>query len=314
MALARPPPYTEGAPASDVQTDEQSMTAPYPAEFPPILVDDAVRDALREDLGLAGDITTAATIPPEATATAVLVAREGGIVAGLALARSAFHQQATPPAFEALVADGDRVAAGAVVARVTGNARAILSGERVALNFLCHLSGIATHTARFVERVAHTRARIACTRKTVPGLRAFEKYAVRCGGGANHRYGLYDAVLIKDNHIAVAGGVTAAIVAARAYAGHLVAIEVEVDSLAQLEEALSAAVPCVLLDNFGEDGLRQAVALAAGRCRLEASGGVSLETVAAIAETGVDYISTSKITMAAPPLDLALDIAIARPG
>ena len=314
MALARPPPYTEGAPASDVQTDEQSMTAPYPAELPPILVDDAVRDALREDLGLAGDITTAATIPPEATATAVLVAREGGIVAGLALARSAFHQQATPPAFEALVADGDRVAAGAVVARVTGNARAILSGERVALNFLCHLSGIATHTARFVERVAHTRARIACTRKTVPGLRAFEKYAVRCGGGANHRYGLYDAVLIKDNHIAVAGGVTAAIVAARAYAGHLVAIEVEVDSLAQLEEALSAAVPCVLLDNFGEDGLRQAVALAAGRCRLEASGGVSLDTVAAIAETGVDYISTSKITMAAPPLDLALDIAIARPG
>jgi nicotinate-nucleotide pyrophosphorylase (carboxylating) len=290
------------------------MTAPYPAELPPILVEDAVRDALREDLGLAGDITTAATIPPEAIATAVLVAREGGIVAGLALARSAFRQQAAPPAFEALVADGDRLAAGAVVARVTGNARAILSGERVALNFLCHLSGIATHTARFVERVAHTRARIACTRKTIPGLRAFEKYAVRCGGGANHRYGLYDAVLIKDNHIAVAGGVTAAIAAARAYAGHLVAIEVEVDSLSQLEEALSAAVPCVLLDNFGEDGLRQAVALAAGRCRLEASGGVSLETVAAIAETGVDFISTSKITMAAPPLDLALDIAVARPG
>ncbi|HMN86942.1 MAG TPA: carboxylating nicotinate-nucleotide diphosphorylase [Bauldia sp.] len=286
------------------------MSVPFPAELPAILVDDAVVAALREDLGLAGDITSAATIAPEATATAALVAREGGIVAGLALAEAAFRHQRGSVRFAALAADGDRVADGAVVARVSGNARAILSGERVALNYMQHLSGIATHTARFVAKVAHTGARICCTRKTIPGLRAFEKYAVRCGGGANHRYGLYDAVLIKDNHIAVAGSVTAAIAAARAYVGHLVAIEVEVDSLAQLREALAAEVPCVLLDNFDVAGLREAVALTAGRCRLEASGGVNLDSVAAIAETGVDYVSTSKITVGAPPLDLALDIEV----
>lgn len=286
------------------------MKSSFPAALPSLLVDNAVREALLEDLGLAGDITTAATIPPNAEATAVIAARGTGVVAGLVFAESAFRQQSGSVAFSALVADGDRVAAGHGVAKVTGNARAILSAERVALNYLCHLSGIASYTAKFVERVAHTKTRICCTRKTIPGQRAFEKYAVRCGGGANHRFGLYDAVLIKDNHIAVAGSVSAAVAAARSFVGHLVAIEVEVDTLDQLAEALAAGVECVLLDNFDLDRLSRAVGIVDGRCRLEASGGVGIETVAAIAETGVDYISTSKITMAAPPLDLGLDIEI----
>ena len=286
----------------------------FPAELPSLIVDHAVREALLEDLGLAGDITTAATIASDAEATALIAAREAGVASGLACAESAFRQQSGAVKFTALVRDGERLAAGQSVAEARGNARAILSAERVALNYMCHLSGIATHTARFVARVANTKARICCTRKTIPGQRAFEKYAVRCGGGANHRFGLFDAVLIKDNHIAVAGGVGPAIAAARSFVGHLVAIEVEVDTLEQLAEALAAGVECVLLDNFDPDGLRRAVAITSGRCRLEASGGVDLDTVAAIAETGVDYISSSKITMAAPPLDLGLDIDIAGAG
>lgn len=292
------------------QPTKNPMKSNFPAVLPSVLVDNAVREALLEDLGLAGDITTAATIAPGAEATAVVAARETGVVAGLACADSAFRQQSGTLVFRALVRDGDRVAAGQNVATVAGNARAILSAERVALNYMCRLSGIASYTAKFVDRVAHTKARICCTRKTIPGQRAFEKYAVRCGGGANHRYGLYDAVLIKDNHIAVAGGVGAAVAAARSFVGHLVAIEVEVDTLDQRAEALAAGVDCVLLDNFDLDRLSRAVGIVDGRCRLEASGGVSIETVAVIAETGVDYISTSKITMAAPPLDLGLDIEI----
>jgi nicotinate-nucleotide pyrophosphorylase (carboxylating) len=274
------------------------------------LVDAAVRAALDEDLGLAGDITTQSTIAPDAQAVAVFSSRDDGIVCGLDFARAAFAQQLAGLDFQTRVADGDRVKKGDEIARVTGNARAILSAERVALNFMCHLSGISTYTRRFADEIAHTKARICDTRKTLPGLRGFEKYAVKCGGGANHRFGLFDAVLIKDNHVAVAGSVTKAIEAARAYVGHLVAIEVEVDRLEQLQEALAAGAEAVMLDNFDVEGLKKGVALAAGRCKLEASGRVDLQSVKAIAETGVDYISTSKITMQAPVLDIGLDVVI----
>ena len=277
-------------------------------DLPRLLVEDAVRAALREDLGRAGDITSAATIPADATARAALVARQPGVLAGLALAGCAFRECDPALHFEALKHDGAALAVGDVVARVDGNARAILSGERVALNFLCHLSGIATATAGLVARVAHTKARICDTRKTTPGLRAFEKYAVLCGGGANHRFGLDDAVLIKDNHIAVAGGVAKAIRQARASVGHLVKIEVEVDTLAQLAEALSAGPDAILLDNMPPSDLVKAVALVDGRAIVEASGGITLDTVGAIAETGVDRISSGWITHSAPALDLALDI------
>jgi nicotinate-nucleotide pyrophosphorylase (carboxylating) len=276
----------------------------------PLLVTDAVRAALKEDLGRAGDITSLATIPGKAEADAVISARKPGTLAGLALAEAAFAAIDPTVSFKALRRDGDRLAAGAFVARVNGPARAVLSAERVALNYLCHLSGIATETARLVSLVAHTKARICCTRKTTPGLRAFEKYAVRCGGGWNHRFGLDDAILIKDNHIAVAGGVAEAIRRARAFAGHLVKIEVEVDGLDQLAEALAAGPDVVLLDNMKPAMLRKAVALVAGRTRTEASGGITPDTVAAVAETGVDYISSGWITHSAPALDLGLDIAI----
>ena len=284
---------------------------PSIGELPAHLVADAVRMALAEDLGLAGDLTSQATLPPEATALATLSAREPGVIAGLTLAAEAFHQIGHGVSFEALVADGTAVLAGAVVGRVSGNARQVLGAERTALNFLNHLSGIATLTRAFVEAVEGTGARICDTRKTIPGLRAFEKYAVRCGGGANHRYALDDAILIKDNHIAVAGGVAKAYATARSFAGHLVAIEIEVTSLAELEEALSAGARIVLLDNMDNGMLRQAVSLNRGRAKLEASGGVTLERVRGIAETGVDYISSSQITMGARPLDLGLDVQIA---
>jgi nicotinate-nucleotide pyrophosphorylase (carboxylating) len=274
------------------------------------LVEAAVRAALAEDLGLAGDLTSQATLPADATAFATLSAREPGVIAGLKLAAEAFGQIGNGVSFEPQVADGAAVVKGDVVARVTGNARQVLGAERVALNFLNHLSGLATLTRAFVETVEGTSARICDTRKTTPGLRAFEKYAVRCGGGANHRYALDDAILIKDNHIAVAGGVAKAYKAARQFAGHLVAIEIEVTSLAELEEALGAGATIVLLDNMDNGLLRQAVALNRGRAKLEASGGVTLERVRAIAETGVDYISSSQITMGARPLDLGLDIEI----
>lgn len=276
--------------------------------LPAILVDAAVRAALAEDLGRAGDITTAAIIPADARASGVIAARRPGVIAGFAFVESAFRQIDALTTATALVGDGARVVAGDVVATIAGPARAILTAERVALNFLGHLSGVATATAALVDRVAHTKARITCTRKTTPGLRAFEKYAVRCGGGSNHRFGLDDAILIKDNHIAIAGGVTPAIAKARAHAGHLVRIEVEVDTLGQLEEALAAAPDAVLLDNMAPAILRQAVALAQGRMILEASGNVTLETVGAIAETGVDYISSGAITHSAPVLDLGLDL------
>jgi nicotinate-nucleotide pyrophosphorylase (carboxylating) len=278
--------------------------------LPPPLVAEAVKRALAEDLGRAGDITSAATIPADATAAGLIATREAGVVAGLALAEAAFREMDPAVSFEAAVADSDAVAAGAIVARISGNARALLSAERVALNYLSHLSGIATLTRRYADAVAGTKAKITCTRKTIPGLRAFEKYAVRCGGGSNHRFGLDDAILVKDNHIAVAGSVSEAIRRARVFAGHLVKLEIEVDTLDQLREALSAGADAILLDNMKPAMLRQAVAVAAGKVVLEASGGVTLETVAAIAETGVDFISVGALTHSARALDLGLDIDI----
>jgi nicotinate-nucleotide pyrophosphorylase (carboxylating) len=291
------------------------MAAPaLPPSLPVLLVNDAVRAALTEDLGRAGDITSDATIPPDAAATAVLATREDGVLCGMPLAMAAFQAIDPQLSFKALASDGERIKAGAIVGRIEGNARAILAAERVALNFLMRMSGIASYTARFQDLIAHTQARVTCTRKTVPGMRAFDKYSVKCGGGSNHRYGLDDAILIKDNHIAVCGGVALAIRRARAFAGHLVKIEVEVDNLVQFREALTASPDVVLLDNMGPDLLREAVGLNqadnGGRVKLEASGNVRFETIRQIAETGVDYISTSKITMAAPTLDLGLDIEI----
>lgn len=289
------------------------MTA-LPAQLPRLLVDRAVAAALEEDLGLAGDLTSQATLAPDAVATAVLSAREAGVIAGLDLAEAAFRLVGDGVQFTRKVSDGDGIKAGGVVAEISGPARLVMSAERVALNFLNHLSGIATLTRIYADAVAGTGAMICDTRKTTPGLRALQKYAVRCGGGANHRYALDDAILIKDNHIAVAGSVTAAYKAAEAYAGHLVAIEIEVTSLAELEEALAAGARVIMLDNMDNELLRQAVAINAGRAKLEASGGVKLERVRSIAETGVDYISTSQITMGAKPLDLGLDVTIGGAG
>ncbi|MDQ8699435.1 carboxylating nicotinate-nucleotide diphosphorylase [Hyphomicrobium sp. LHD-15] len=275
--------------------------------LPRLLITRAVEQALAEDLGSRGDLTTDATVPAGKQAVATFGARRAGVIAGLDVARAAFHVLDETVVFEPLVADGEAIAAGAVAARVSGPARVLLTGERVALNFLCHMSGIATLTRRFADAVAGTRARIADTRKTTPGLRAFEKYAVRCGGGANHRSGLYDAILIKDNHIVAAGGVEAAITAARTHAGHMVKIEVEVGSLDELRAALKHPIDAVLLDNMDPATLKAAVAIVDGRALTEASGGVSLETVRAIAETGVDLISVGALTHSAPILDLGLD-------
>ncbi|WP_336107902.1 carboxylating nicotinate-nucleotide diphosphorylase, partial [Thalassospira sp. CH_XMU1420-2] len=254
--------------------------------LPAILVEEGVRAALREDLGRAGDLTTDATIGPDLTAKVSLVSREAGRLCGVDFARCSFALAGAGLAFEAFMKDGDTLAPGDEIARVTGNARAILSSERVALNYLCHLSGIATTTARFADLIAHTNARICCTRKTTPGLRAFEKYAVRCGDGANHRFGLDDAVLINDNHIAVCGSITKAVEAARNYVGHLVVVEIEVDTLEQLEEALNAGATTVLVDNFGIDDLKEAVKLNNGRARIEASGGINIDTIKDVAERG----------------------------
>jgi nicotinate-nucleotide pyrophosphorylase (carboxylating) len=276
-------------------------------ELPPLLVEQAVASALEEDLGLAGDITTDAIIPANARGQAEIVAREEGVVAGLDLAETAFRMLDPEVRFTRVVTDGDRVAAGGTIARIDGLTRALLTGERTALNFLNRLSGIATLTSSFVAAVKGTRARIACTRKTTPNLRVFEKYAVRAGGGVNHRFGLYDAVLIKDNHIAAAGGIAAALKAIRSRVGHLVKIEIEVDTLAQLEEALRHPIDAVLLDNMDLATLKAAVGLVNGRVVTEASGGVRLETVGEIARTGVDVISVGALTHAPSSLDSSLD-------
>lgn len=277
------------------------------APLAPHLVASAVAIALAEDLGLAGDITTNATVAADAHATAVIAARKSGVVAGLDLAAAAFRALDPEASFAAMLADGERVEPGAVVAEVSGRARALLTAERVALNYLGRLSGVATLTRAYVDAVAGTGAAIVDTRKTTPGLRAFEKFAVRCGGGHNHRVGLFDAVLIKDNHIVAAGGLAEAIERARVVAGHLVKIEVEVDTLEQLAVALRHRIDVVLLDNMTTDQLRRGVEMARGKVLIEASGGVSLATVRSIAETGVDLISVGALTHSAPVLDLGLD-------
>ncbi|MGL4727162.1 MAG: carboxylating nicotinate-nucleotide diphosphorylase [Bosea sp. (in: a-proteobacteria)] len=290
----------------------------------PHLIRDAIHAALNEDLGRAGDITTLATIPAGRPATAVIAMRKAGVLAGMPLAREAFRQSAeahslsgihAPLTFTALANDSAALKAGAQLARIEGDARALLSGERIALNFLGRMSGIATLTAAYVAKVSHTSARIVDTRKTTPGLRAFEKYAVRCGGGMNHRFGLDDAILIKDNHIAVAGGIAAALKAAKRAAGHLVKIEIEVDNLNQLDEVIAEGADVVLLDNMTPAMLAEAVrrvkaSARASSLRTEASGGVSLESVAAIAESGVDMISVGALTHSAPVLDLGLDVVV----
>ncbi len=271
------------------------------------LVDKAVEAALAEDLGLAGDITTDACVPADARAVAVVAARRPGVISGLQLAEAAFKAIDASVEFETVLKDGAQAAPGDEVARISGKARALLTAERVALNFMGRMSGIATLTRSYVEAITGTGAFIADTRKTTPGLRAFEKYAVRCGGGHNHRTGLFDAILIKDNHIVAAGGAAQAIKAARAHGGHMVKIEIEVDTLDQLRAVLPFGPDVVLLDNMSLDELREAVSLAKGQALLEASGGVNLETVRGIAETGVDLISVGALTHSAPVLDLGLD-------
>jgi len=277
--------------------------------LPEIMIEPLVRAALLEDLGRAGDITSDAIVPAGHQAKLVLAARQAGVVAGLDLAALAFRL--IEPAIEMKVAkpDGSRLAPGDVIATLSGPARGLLTGERVALNFLSHLSGIATATAGIVDAVAGHKARIVCTRKTTPGLRALEKYAVRCGGGSNHRFGLDDAVLIKDNHIAISGGVHPAIERARANVGHLVKIEVEVDTLEQLDDVLKLGVDAVLLDNMSPETLTTAVKMVAGRAITEASGRVNLTTAPAIAASGVDLISVGWLTHSAPILDIGLDTA-----
>jgi nicotinate-nucleotide pyrophosphorylase (carboxylating) len=275
----------------------------------PLLYEEAVRRALAEDLGRAGDLTTDAIVPANCLAEARLVARAAGRSAGVEPALAAFRLLDPSVEAEVALADGSDAEAGATIATVRGPARAILAAERTALNFLGHLSGIATATRDLVAAVAGHRARIVCTRKTTPGLRALEKHAVRAGGGANHRFGLDDAVLIKDNHVALAGGVVPAVERARAASGHLVKIEVEVDTLDQLDEALAAGADAVLLDNMPLDVLRRAVERARGRAVTEASGGITAETAAAVAATGVDLISSGWLTHSAPALDVSLEVA-----
>ena len=277
--------------------------------LPDLLIAPVVRAALAEDLGRAGDVTAQACIDAEARLTAVFAARKPGVVSGLACARLALAELDPSARFEALVADGAQVSAGAALARIEGNARAVLSAERTALNLLGRMSGVATLTRAYVDAVAGTSARIVDTRKTTPGLRHLEKYAVRCGGGVNHRFGLDDAILIKDNHIAACGSVGEAVRRARAAAGHLMKVEVEVDGLDQLEDALAHRPDVVMLDNFSLADLKTAVARTAGRAVLEASGGVTLQTVAAIAATGVDVISVGALTHSASVLDIGLDAA-----
>jgi nicotinate-nucleotide pyrophosphorylase (carboxylating) len=275
--------------------------------LPDLLVAPIVRAALAEDLGRAGDITALACVPADAQLTAVFSARRGGVVAGLSCARLALAELDPTATFTPLSEDGQVITAGSGLAQVRGNARAILTAERTALNLLGRLCGVATLTQDYVDAIGGTHAKITDTRKTTPGLRALEKYAVRCGGGVNHRFGLDDAILIKDNHVAACGSVGEAVRRAKAFAGHLVKVEVEVDSLVQLQEALAHDPDVIMLDNFTVADLREAVRLVDGRVTLEASGGVTLETVRDIAETGVDVISVGALTHSAKVLDIGLD-------
>ena len=275
----------------------------------PLMIEKAVRAALEEDMGHGHDITTDSLIPSGATGRAVLRTREDGVLAGLPVGLSAFTLLNPACEITSLKQDGNFLGAGENIAAIEGPARSILTAERVALNFISHLSGIATKTCRYVQAIEGTDAAISCTRKTLPGLRAFQKYAVRCGGGVNHRVGLDDAILIKDNHIALAGGISAALDRAFEHAGHTVKIEIEVDTLPQLEEVLAhGGADIVMLDNFTLEDMAEAVDIAEGALTLEASGGVTLDTVRGMAETGVDLISVGALTHSVKALDIGLDI------
>ena len=279
--------------------------------LPPLLFDTAVRAALEEDLGRAGDITTLACIPAGRKAVAVLAPRKPGVICGLSVAETAFRIVDPNVTFEYLAADGDEISTPrSAVARISGDARAILTAERTALNFVSHMSGVATATSKLVALTKHTKAKVICTRKTTPNLRAIEKYAVRCGGGMNHRFGLDDAVLIKDNHIAVCGGIAQALRAAKAYAGHMVKIEIEVDNLEQLKEVIAEGADIVLFDNMSPEDMRKGVEMIGGRMKTEASGGISAESAKAVAESGVDMLSSGALTHSSPILDIGLDIEI----
>lgn len=281
------------------------------APLPRVIYEPVLRAALAEDFGLGGDITSEATIPAGAHARASLVARVPGTLAGLEIALAAFALLDPSSTFANERRDGDEIAAKTTLATIACDARALLGAERTALNVLSHLCGVATETARYVAAVRGTHARICETRKTLPGLRALEKYAVRAGGGSNHRFRLDDAILIKDNHIALAGGIAVALAGSRARAGHLVRIEIEVDTLSQLDEVLACGgADAILLDNFALDDVREAVRRTDGRATLEVSGGVSLSTVAAIAATGVDIISVGALTHSVTALDIGLDITL----
>lgn len=273
-------------------------------------IEETVKRALAEDIG-SGDVTTLLTVPPETRAHAVMVVKSAGVIAGLPLVAEVYRQ--IDPSVEVAneVADGASVEPGAILCRLTGSARSLLTGERVALNFVQRLSGVATKTSRFVRLVADTDARIIDTRKTTPGLRALEKYAVRMGGGFNHRFGLYDAVLIKDNHLAAGGGVAATVRAVKTQAPHVMTITVECDTLAQVEEAIEAGADILLLDNMTPDEMAQAVKFIDGRALTEASGGINEQTVAAAAHSGVDVISVGALTHSAVALDIGLDLTLA---
>jgi len=275
----------------------------------PLEIDAAVTRALAEDLVRAGDVTSIATVPEGTRGRAVVVARQAGTISGLPLVEATMRKLDSAISITAHQRDGAVVSAKTTLLTIEGDARALLAAERAALNFLGHLSGVATATATFVKLIAHTRARVCCTRKTTPGLRSLQKYAVRCGGGFNHRFGLDDAILIKDNHIAIAGGIAPVLQRAKSNAGHLVKVEIEVDTLDQLREVLAVGgADVALLDNMSPADMRAAVGMNDGRLVLEASGGITHATAAAVAETGVDYLSSGAITHSAPNLDVALDI------
>lgn len=292
---------------ASLSKQENRLALPHTNPPHALLIEPLVRRALEEDMGRAGDITTDAIIPSGQIARANIAARESGAVCGLIAADLAFRLIDPAIVLTPRLPDGSEVSKGDVIGALEGPARAILTAERVALNFMGHLSGVATATHELVSHVAATKARIICTRKTIPGLRVLEKYAVRCGGGFNHRFGLDDAVLVKDNHIAAAGGIEPVVRALRGRLGPMVKIEIEVDTLEQLETALGLGIEAILLDNMPPETMKRAVAMTKGRATLEASGGVTLERVRAIAESGVDYISSGAITHSARNLDLGLD-------
>ncbi|MGE5652818.1 MAG: carboxylating nicotinate-nucleotide diphosphorylase [Bacillota bacterium] len=270
-------------------------------------LDEMIKRALSEDIGT-GDITSEATIPAELTGEATLKAKDNGVVCGLPVAQRVFALVDSRIVFEPLVKEGERINRGQLIARVTGPARGLLMAERVALNFVQRLSGIATRTQAMVELIRYYNARITDTRKTTPGLRLLEKYAVRIGGGSNHRFGLYDAVLIKDNHIAVAGGIKSAVAAARQRAGHTVKVEVEVETLEQVTEALESGADIIMLDNMAPETMRKSVEMIGDRAITEASGGITEANIAEVAKTGVDYISLGCLTHSIKALDISMNI------